>query len=57
MSITERETAMLLKNPGQAWTSIANEALEGFDAIFIDSFKEAFNVAYGKHEMTREYIY
>jgi hypothetical protein len=56
MSIIDRETGMLLKNPGQALSSIASEVLEGFDNITIDSLKEAFNVAYGKHEMTREHI-
>jgi hypothetical protein len=56
MSIIDRGTGMLLKNPGQAWSSITNEALEGFDDMTIDSLKEVFNVAYGRHEMTREHI-
>jgi hypothetical protein len=56
MSIIDRETGFLLKHPGQAWSSIASEGLERFDDITIDSLKEAFNVAYGKHEMTREHI-
>jgi hypothetical protein len=47
---------LLLKNPKQAWRWIASEVLEGFDKITIDSLKESFSVAYGKHELTREHI-
>lgn len=56
MSRIDRETGMLLNNPGQAWSSITSEVLEGFDRRTIDSLGEAFNVAYGKHELTREHI-
>jgi hypothetical protein len=56
MSILDRRTGLLLKNPKQAWSWIASEAFEGFDKITIDSLKESFSVAYGKHELTREHI-
>jgi hypothetical protein len=55
-SMIDRETGILLKNPGQAWSSISSEVLNGFDAMIIDSLGEALNVAYGKHELTREHI-
>jgi poly(3-hydroxybutyrate) depolymerase len=56
MSIIDRETGMLLYRPGQALGSILSEVLDGVDEIIIDSLNEAFNVAYGEHEMTREHI-
>jgi hypothetical protein len=56
MSVIDRETGMLLKNPGKAWSGIASGVLEGFDIITIDSLGEAVNVAYGNHELTREHI-
>jgi hypothetical protein len=56
MSIIDKETGMFLKNPGQAWSWIASEVLEGFDKITIECFEEAFQLAYGEHELTREHI-